>query len=143
MGKYLAILDAIKTESSSDQSDKSDKRPPFGRFGRFGRSFSALEARCPDHVPVERWEQAVEDGKRFLAKWGTQAEALGWTSADLFGLAPVPEQPHPSYRRLSRYDCTGLIWLLEGRPVVALTAATAAIENPTGNITMYSRHPYR
>jgi len=139
MGKYLAILDAIKTESSSDQSDKSDKRPPFGRFGRFGRSFSALEARCPDHVPVERWEQAVEDGKRFLAKWGTQAEALGWTSADLFGLAPVPEQPHPSYRRLSRYDCTGLIWLLQGRPVVALTEATASIENPTGNITTYRR----
>ena len=139
MGKYLAILDAIKTESSSDQSDKSDKRPPFGRFGRFGRSFSALEARCPDHVPVERWEQAVEDGKRFLAKWGTQAEALGWTSADLFGLAPVPEQPHPSYRRLSRYDCTGLIWLLEGRPVVALTEATAAIEGTTGNITTYRR----
>jgi hypothetical protein len=139
MGKYLAILDAIKTESSSDQSDKSDKRPPFGRFGRFGRSFSALEARCPDHVPVERWEQAVEDGKRFLAKWGTQAEALGWTSADLFGLAPVPEQPHPSYRRLSRYDCTGLIWLLQGRPVVALTEATAAIENPTGSIATYRR----
>jgi hypothetical protein len=28
-----------------------------------------------------------------------------------------------------------LIWLLEGRPVVALTAGAAAIENPTGNIT--------
>jgi hypothetical protein len=137
MGKYLAILDAIKTESSSDQSDKSDKRPPFGRFGR---SFSALEACCPDHVPVERWEQAVEAAKRFLAKWGTQAEALGWKSADLFGLAPLPERPHPSYRRLSRYDCTGLIWLLQGRPVVALTEATAAIENPTGNITVYRKH---
>ena len=122
------------------QSDKSDKRPPFGRFGRFGRSFSALEARCPDHVPVERWEQAVEAAKRFLDKWGTQAEALGWTSADLFGLHQPPEQPHPSYRRLSRYDCTGLIWLLEGRPVVALTEATAAIEGTTGNITVYRKH---
>ena len=140
MGKYLAILDAIKTESSSDQSDKSDKRPPFGRFGRFGRYCSALEARCPDHVPVERWEQAVEAAKRFLDKWGTQAEALGWTSADLFGLHQPPEQPHPSYRRLSRYDCTGLIWLLEGRPVVALTEATAAIEGTTGNITVYRKH---
>ena len=140
MGKYLAILDAIKTESSSDQSDKSDKRPPFGRFGRFGRYCSALEARCPDHVPVERWEQAVEAAKRFLDKWGTQAEALGWKSADLFGLAPLPERPHPSYRRLSRYDCTGLIWLLQGRPVVALTEATAAIEGTTGNITVYRKH---
>jgi len=98
-----------------------------------------LEARCPDHVPVERWQQAVEDGKRFLAKWGEQAEALGWTSADLFGLHQPPEQPHPSYNRLSRYDWAGLIWLLKGRPVVALTETTAAIENPTGTITTYRR----
>jgi hypothetical protein len=32
------------------------------------------------------------------------------------------------------------VWLLEDRPVVALTADTAAIENPaTGNITTYRR----
>ena len=36
--------------------------------------------------------------------------------------------PAPSYRRLSRYDQTGLIWLLRGRPVVAMTDSTAAIE---------------
>ena len=140
MGKYLAILDALEAKSSSDKSDKNNKSPPFGRFGRFGRTVHALEARCPDHVDVARWQQCVEDGRRFLATWSEQAEALGWTSADLFGLHTPPEQPHPSYSRLSRYDCTGLIWLLQGRPVVALTAATAAIENPaTGSITTYRR----
>jgi hypothetical protein len=46
----------------------------------------------------------------------------------------------PSYRRLSRYDQTGLIWLLQGRPVVALTEAAAAIQNSTGAITIYLRH---
>jgi hypothetical protein len=81
----------------------------------------------------------VEDGRRFLAKWGAQAEALGWTSADLFGLHTPPERPHPSYSRLSRYDATGLCWLLQGRPVVALTEATAAIQGPTGAITTYRR----
>jgi hypothetical protein len=65
---------------------------------------------------------------------------LDGLSADLFGLHQPPAEPHPSYRRLSRYDCTGLVWLLEDRPVVALTADTAAIENPaTGNITTYRR----
>jgi hypothetical protein len=108
VGKYLAILAALEAKSSSDKSDKS---PPFGRFGR---TFSALEARCPDHVSPMRWEQAVEDGRRFLATWGSQAEALGWTPADLFGLHKPPERPHPSYNRLSRYDCTGLCWLLQG-----------------------------
>jgi hypothetical protein len=95
---------------------------------------------CPDHVERGRWQQAVEDGRRFLDKWGEQAAALGWTPRDLFGLQKSPDQPHPSYRRLSRYDETGLIWLLQGRPVVALTAATAAIENPTGAITVYRRY---
>jgi hypothetical protein len=93
----------------------------------------------PALVDVERWRQCVEDGKRFLAKWGETAQRLGWDSRDLFGLIEMPEHPSPSFNRLSRYDATGLCWLLEGRPVVALTADTAAIENPTGAITTYRR----
>jgi hypothetical protein len=27
-------------------------------------------------VEADRWEVAVEDGRRFLAQWGTQADAL-------------------------------------------------------------------
>ena len=109
-------------------------------LGRLCRTSEHLASRCPDHVEADRWEAAVEDGRRFLTQWGTQADALGWTARDLFGLAPVPDQPRPSYRRLSRYDETGLIWLLRGRPVLALTASTAAIESPTGTVTVYRRH---
>jgi hypothetical protein len=106
----------------------------------FARTPAALESRCPDLVPVDRWQEAVQDGRRFLARWDHQAHELGWTSRDLFGLQTSPEKPHPSYRRLSRYDETGLIWLLCGREVVALTEATAAIQNPTGAVTIYRRH---
>jgi hypothetical protein len=111
-----------------------------GLFDRLGRTYACLTARSPDHVLADRWQQAVQDGRRFLAKWGEQAAALGWTPRDLFGLQKSPDQPHPSYRRPSRYDETGLIWLLQGRPVVALTDSTAAIENPTGAITVYRRY---
>jgi hypothetical protein len=106
---------------------------------RYRKTFALLQTRCPSHVPIGRWKQCVEDGKRFLAKWGEQAEALGWTSEDLFGLHTPPADPHPSYSRLSRYDCTGLVWLLQGRPVVALTADTASIRHLTGNVTVYRR----
>jgi hypothetical protein len=83
----------------------------------------------------------MEDGERFLAEWGEQAEALGWTSRDLFGLHEVPTYPHPTYQRLSRYDCIGLIWLLRGSPVVALTEAAAAIKmTGTGTIVTYRKH---
>jgi hypothetical protein len=106
----------------------------------FVRVFEILQSRCPDWVPVDLWQQCVEDGKRFLARWGGLAEVSGWTTRDLFGLASVPDNPHPSYRRLSRYDETGLIWLLRGRAVLAITESTAAIGSPTGTVTVYRRH---
>jgi hypothetical protein len=107
---------------------------------RYRKVFAHLQLKAPTLVPVGRWQQAVEDGKRFLAQWGEQAQALGWSSADLFGLHAPPEKPHPTYNRLSRYDSTALIWLLEGRQVVALTADTASIRSPkTGNVTTYRR----
>ena len=107
---------------------------------RYRRTFAHLQLKPPVLVPIERWRQCVQDGSKFLARWGEQAEALGWTSADLFGLHTPPERPHPSYSRLSRSDATGLVWLLQGRPVVALTADTAAIESPTtGGTTTYRR----
>src|SRR5262249_36402847 len=111
-----------------------------GRFGRFSLPFAALEARCPDRVTTEHWQQAVEDGRAFLARWGERAHALGWTAKDLFGLLPVAKHTKPSFNRLARYDEIGLIWLLRGRGVAALTDATAAIRKPTGSITIYRRH---
>lgn len=105
----------------------------------YDRALAVLSEQRPDLIDIVRWRQAVEDGQLFLAKWGERAEALGWTPRDLFGLHKPPDQSHPSYRRLSRYDETGLIWLLQGRPVVALTGATAAIENSIGAITIYRR----
>jgi hypothetical protein len=139
MGKYLDILARTETRDSLPADPGALPRPPFGRFNRFGRTFSALESRCPDLVPVDRWQAAVEDGCRFLARWGDQAEALGWTARDLFDLDRPPEKPHPSYSRLSRYDEIGLIWLLQGREIGALTEATAAIQSSTGAITVYRR----
>jgi hypothetical protein len=107
---------------------------------RYRKTFAFLQIRCPSLILPDRWRQCVADGKRFLAKWGEQAESFGWSSADLFGLAPVPTKPHPSFRRLSRYDLTGLCWSLEGREVIALTEATASIKNPkTGTLTTYRR----
>ena len=153
MSRHLDKL-LRKSNCVYDRNDNNDQRPTSGwsgggednrhdtfrRFGRFGRTYNSLEARCPAHIEAADWQQAVEDGRSFLAHWGEQAEALGWTSRDLFGLHRPPEKPHPSYRRLSRYDETGLIWLLRGRPVVALTEATAAIKGATGNVTVYRKY---
>jgi hypothetical protein len=113
-----------------------------GRFlqSPFWATLTALKSKCPALIELQRWRQAVADSKCFLARWDTQAGGLGWTARDLFGLHAVPDNPPPNYRRLSRYDETGLIWLLQGRPVVMLTDATAAIENPSGTVTVYRKY---
>jgi hypothetical protein len=150
-GRYLEKLRALKSEKGEVEEPTKLTEPCFVGFvstqgvvfsnfaARYSRTMAALEADCPDLVPVDRWQLAVQDGRRFLARWAAQAEAFGWTARDLFGLHKPPEKPHPSYSRLSRYDETGLIWLLCGREVVALTEATAAIQNSTAAITLYRR----
>jgi len=118
----------------------SDRSSPFSDFGgAFGRTLAALESRRPNLVPPARWQRAIEDGRAFLAKWVGQAEALGWSARDLFGLHQPPTKPHPTYTRLSRYDATGLIWLLDGRWVAALSEDRAAIQSPSGNVTIYRK----
>jgi hypothetical protein len=100
---------------------------------------ATLQSKCPELIESERWQQAIEDANCFLPKWGAQAHALGWTPRELFGLHPMPAHPAPSFRRLSRYDATGLIWLLQGRPVIALTETEAAIQS-AGAVVMYRKH---
>jgi hypothetical protein len=95
-----------------------------------GGALTTLAAYCPDRIDADRWRQAVEDGRRFLAEWGEQAAALAWGPAGLFGLHPTAP--------MARYDCMGLVWLLRGRRVVALTDTAATIKTETGAV-MYRR----
>ncbi len=154
MGTYLDILRrAEQPHTDYDKNDINDQRytnacsvggshnqlDTFRRLCRFCRTLDELERRCPDYVDAADWLQAGEDGRRFIAHWGEQAEALGWGPADLFGLHTPPEKPAPSYRRSSRYDETGLIWLLHGRPVIALTETAAIILAPSGAKLSYQR----
>jgi hypothetical protein len=101
--------------------------------------FAHLERNCPEYVAFANWRQAVADGQQFLDTWGTQAEALGWNSVELFGLHEPPAEPHPTYSCLSRYDHKGLIWLLECARVVALTADTASIQHKSGTVSTYRK----
>ena len=70
---------------------------------------------------------------------GTSGSRPCWTAEELFGSHEPPSRPHPSYDRLARYDAKGLVWVLEGRAVVAMTEATAAIETTTGTIINYRK----
>jgi hypothetical protein len=123
--------------------EKARQGPPEtcgGVPAPYASYLAMLQVRCPDLIEEHCYQLALRDCCRFLDEWGEQAHALGWSAQDLLGLHPVPEKPRPNYRRLSRYDQTGLIWLLQGRRVAALTEDTAAIENASGAISVYRRY---
>jgi hypothetical protein len=130
-GEVQKIQEMQKVGPASPQGDL--------HLGSYSQALAALRAECPAYVDAADWQQAIEDGHRFVTQWGKQAEALGWAPADLFGLHIPPEKPAPNYRRRSRYDQTSLIWLLRGRCVVALTKDTAVIETANGTV-VYRRY---
>jgi len=113
---------------------------PRAKLGTYERVFATLRAQCPQLIEPDRWQQAIHDADSFLATWGAQAHTLGWTARELFGLHAIPERPAAAYRRLSRYDETGLNWLLQGKPVIGLTESKAAIRGHSGATVSYRKH---
>ena len=112
--------------------------PPLVVYVVFVVHSTNLSVAVPTYVDVAYWQQAIEDARRFLPSGESRLKF--WV-----GLRPTYSdcarpKPPPSYRRLSRYDETGLIWLLNGRPVIALTTTTAAVQTPSGAILTYRRH---
>jgi hypothetical protein len=82
--------------------------------------------------PEAGWRILREDALRFLKDWAAQAHALGWEALDLFGVHA--EAPH------ARLDGMGLVPLLGGRPVIALTEDTVGIRAATGGALTFHRH---
>jgi hypothetical protein len=138
VGRYLDIVHQVMAAAGGfDLNDISDEKG-------FRHALDALERRCPDMVSIVDWQQGVIDARHFLRTWERQARDLGWTTADLFGLHETQQNRRLTYRRLGRYDATGLIWLLRGRPVVALTAESAAIgTRGSGVVVFYRREAMR
>lgn len=146
MTSYLARLKALKGQNQPpDELPKATKAPfvssgstPEARIdaaepaertaivevdgnvpAAYSAEFARLQQECPAGVTLERWLQFVDDAGRFFDAWGHQADALGWRAEDLFGLDPIAP--------LARYDRQGLIWLLRGETVTALTERAAKL----------------
>jgi hypothetical protein len=141
LSRKISAVTPSHQDSGNQIRQETNNAPPYpGGLGTtYCRGLATLRERCPEVVEEHRWCEAIADADSFLARWAEQAEALGWTARNLFGLPPVPGKPAPNYQLLSRYDETGLIWLLGGRPVVALTVHSASIQHASGAITVYRK----
>ena len=77
------------------------------------------------------WKILQEDALHFLKNWAAQAHALGWETIDIFGVHGAA--PH------ARLDGMGLVPLLNGRPVAAITADSAIISSQAGHTHVFHK----
>jgi hypothetical protein len=87
----------------------------------------------PRDYPAPAWRQLMIDAERFLDLWGTQAASLGWQDWELFGC----------YRKApwGRIQGMGLVLLLRGKDVAALTATVAVLHAGIGARQTHRRKP--
>jgi hypothetical protein len=101
----------------------------------WAEAFARLDPdRPPGDVPPRRWQRFVDDVGMFLDRWAAYAAALGWGPHDLFGC----DRDRP----FARIDRAGLLWLLNGDRLAALSENTATVETRTGARHTYRRKPY-
>jgi hypothetical protein len=92
---------------------------------------AAMEGRsCPEWISLDRWHEVISDAEIFLSRWGSAAHSLGWTALDLFGVHPTAP---------ARVDVMGLLLLIQGGEVLALTMDAATIRRKTGAVLTYRR----
>jgi hypothetical protein len=88
----------------------------------------------PANIPPRRWLRFVDDAGLFLdSPFCAVAAALGWGPLDLFGC----DRDRP----FARIHQAGLLWLLNGDRLVALSENTAAVETRTGARQTFRRKP--
>jgi hypothetical protein len=86
---------------------------------------------CPDWLVPDRWAVLLSDAESFLNRWGGTAYELGWSTVDLFGVHPIAPA--------ARFDVMGLILLLQGGTVAALTEKAATIRRSSNAMLTYRR----
>jgi hypothetical protein len=128
-GELIAALAEAKTEEFEERAAIVEHDSNIPRA--WAEGFAQLDPDFPPAgVPLKRWRRFVDDVGLFLDHWAAKAAALGWGPADLFGAHTT--------RPVARVDCMGLLWLVNGARVVALTGNTAIIET-SGDRQSYRR----
>ncbi len=128
LNRPVTTVTSVTTCFEGGAASSVTDRPP----AEWHAVLAGLERCNPvDWLAPDRWSAMVLDAENFLTRWGNVAEHLGWTALDLFGVHPFAPG--------ARIGCWGLLLLIQGGEVVALTADTAMIRRQSGAALTYRR----
>ena len=95
-----------------------------------------LSSEPPLDFPASRWDRLRADLAAFVeSPWRAEAERLGWSELDLFGVSA--DRPY------TRIDALGLVPALDGCRIVELSGDAALLETPGGARQSFRRRPDR
>ncbi len=91
---------------------------------------------APEGMAPESWMLFLASCNAFMeGPWPGKAASLGWTAHNLFGCHAL--------KPVERVDRMGLLWLLGGGRIAALTSESATIEMPSGSRLTYRTNAIR
>jgi TubC N-terminal docking domain len=126
--ELLELLQLERRELSNLTSD------PKGKTRCLSTLVGTLSSsRVPHRWPTATWPQFVADAQAFCRNWADRAFLSGWAAWELFGC---------HYRApWGRIQGMGLVLLLRGHEIAALTATEAVIRTSTGAHQTFRRKP--
>ena len=107
--------------------DAFEERAALVEYGagvprEWAEGFARLDlAQPPKGFDERRWRTLIDDGGKFLDRWGGEAARLGWSALDVFGAHPIAPG--------ARYDAAGLVLLIDGGEVIAIRLDRATIRS--------------
>ncbi|UPJ80538.1 hypothetical protein IVB16_00410 [Bradyrhizobium sp. 183] len=124
---------SVPTATTNFEGERAARVFGDNRAGWHAISEELKQMLEPEWAGADRWSQMIGDADAFLSAWDDAAHDLGWTALDLFGVHPAAPG--------CRYDLMGLVPLLGGGQVSALSERTAAIGRRSGATLTYTRKP--
>ena len=127
-----------ETADAAQDADNLDERAALMEYGanvprRWAEGFAALSSMPPAGFSSERWARIVDATGTFLDRWAAKIIACGWSDLDVFGCdAAAPDR---------RFDCMGLVLLLDRWKVSSIDEAGADLVTETGTLLRYRRRP--
>ena len=135
--KAVAPGRIIPQQPAVSAADDPDERAVLVEVGAgvprtWAEGFTALCAiPAPAGFMPERWRRVIGAAGVFLNRWSDTAIACGWSDLDVFGCHPT--------RPDARFDCMGLVLLLDRCVVVGIDPEGATLETATGARQHYRR----
>jgi hypothetical protein len=139
VAKVAKVEPSVVASEEAPWGDAEEERAAIAEYDGgaprvWAEALARLDPACPPpcEIPPTRWLRFIDDCGRFLDDgWAARAEALGWGPLELFGCDRI--------KPFARLDRAGLLWLIDGRKLLALTADTAAIATHSGGKLTYYR----